>query len=111
MPSPKKMKSGLSSPPQEQRGGSSRQTLGTHGFAPLALQADQPARIAVELDHLVAAGSLVQVVDVLGDDRLEPSRRFQGGDPEMGGVGPGAAEEIVENLLDLPPGFAGWAWK
>ena len=100
------MKSGLSSPPQEQRGGRSRSCSGLHGVAPAAIQADQPARVAVKLDHLAAAGLLVQVVDVLGDDRLEPPRRFQGGDAEMGGVGLGAAEEIIENLLDLQPGLA-----
>ncbi len=84
-----------------------RQAFGADGFAPLAVQADQPLRIAVELDHVAAARDLVQVVDVLGDDRLDPAGSFQGGDAEMGGVGPGRSEKIVEDLLDLQPGFLG----
>ena len=44
---------------------------------PAAAQADKTPGIAVEFDDVATAGFLVQVVDVLGNDALEPAHFFQ----------------------------------
>ena len=57
-----------------------------------AVQAGRVAGVAVQLDDLVGghAGILVQVVDVLGDDRARLAARDQPRDRVVAGVGRGA---------------------
>ena len=54
------------------------------GPAPLAVV---PQHTAVKLQHLPAAGLLVQAVDVLGNDGLQPSLLLPLGQLPVGGVG------------------------
>jgi hypothetical protein len=56
---------------------------------PAAAQAAIAADAAVQLNHVPAAGQLVQAVDILRYDREKPAGFFQFGQLKMRGIGPG----------------------
>ena len=57
----------------------------------------------MELVDPAAAGPLVQVVDVLGDDAFQEAGFLHPGQREVGRVGFGLAEMVVKDLLDVRP--------
>ncbi|MCY1423255.1 hypothetical protein D9M71_389630 [compost metagenome] len=53
---------------------------------PAAIEAQHPVQTAVEFDHVMAAGLVVQGVDVLGDQPADLSRALQPGQAVVGHV-------------------------
>lgn len=76
----------------------------------LAAQAVQMLMIAVDLKDQVAAGLLVEVVDILGDDALEEAELFKLGQSAVGGVGLFAQQYLAQGPEQLP-GFGRSAVK
>ncbi|MNS92891.1 hypothetical protein D3C72_1270390 [compost metagenome] len=57
-------------------------------MARAAVQADGAGQAAVQLDHVAAAGTLVQAVDILRDQRREPAVRAKARQRMVRGIGP-----------------------
>ena len=64
------------------------------GPAVVAEDAAELRAVAVDLGDLAAAGELVEVVDVLGDDVLELPRFLEVAEGEVAGVGHGGVERL-----------------
>ena len=56
----------------------------------------------MQVDHCVAAGRLMQPVDVLGQQKLASAQRLQPGECAMGGVRPRPAEAPPAELAARP---------
>ena len=79
------------------------------GIAVPAIQAADPLHVAVKFVDPAGIVSrlLVEVVDVLGDDAVQPAQRLQLGNRLMGGIGAGVLEQIAgeEEAPLLPAGL------
>ena len=78
-----------------------------HAIEPPAAGAVVPQHTAVKLQHLPAARLLVEAVDVLGDDRLQPPLLLPLGQLPVGRIGLGVRRQHlgaveVEELLRVP---------
>src|SRR5690606_22736570 len=62
------------------------------GAAGAAAEADDAVQAAVQVEHAATAGALVQAVDVLGQQQVDPAVSFERGQGVVGGVGLGADE-------------------
>ncbi len=64
----------------------------------------------MQVDHLFAAGRLMQAVDVLGDEPLSFAQDLEPGERAMGGVGDGGAKappaKEAARPVAAPGGFA-----
>ena len=82
-----------------------RQLAEVQGFwvkGAAAAQADETPGIAVEFDDVAAAGFLVEIVHILGDDGSKPSHFFQFRQGVVAGVGSSFDNDVFQFPEEFP---------